>query len=274
MTKKKDVEKHAVAGSRKMLKERLKTFEGELWIRYDDHRRECDEERRLGEARYKQEFKRMNAAEIERKKSDQCASWRCMIPECGNEPSQDGEYWMCPSCAKKLREKSSSQGNEIAEQRRKLNCYYDDRLREANLRKKAEKEIEKLNSKLDETRDLIEKRTLAVCRAVEDATRSAPMGFDEAISLIKRLGEIRPGFFEKDADSKEGEDPFEPLDQTARFHRMLPAYAAKSGLAEDIVLCLMNELNGVERERRKALKMLDAIDAVLHPEDFNEGETD
>jgi hypothetical protein len=50
----KDIEKHAVAGSEKERREYLKVFEGELWIRHDDCRRECKESQRLGEARYRE----------------------------------------------------------------------------------------------------------------------------------------------------------------------------------------------------------------------------
>ena len=50
----KDIEKHAVAGSEKERREYLKVFEGELWIRHDDCRRECKESQRLGEDRYRE----------------------------------------------------------------------------------------------------------------------------------------------------------------------------------------------------------------------------
>ena len=45
----KDIEEHAVAGSEKQRREYLKVFEGELWIRYDDHERERTEARKHGE---------------------------------------------------------------------------------------------------------------------------------------------------------------------------------------------------------------------------------
>jgi hypothetical protein len=66
----KDIEKHAVAGSEKERREYLKVFEGELWIRHDDHRRETDEARRLGEARYRE------ANKAQRKQLLDMLTWR------------------------------------------------------------------------------------------------------------------------------------------------------------------------------------------------------
>ena len=57
----KDFEKHVVAGARPYMKERLSTFEGKLWIGYEDHQRECDEAQRLGEARYKEAHRQMQS---------------------------------------------------------------------------------------------------------------------------------------------------------------------------------------------------------------------
>lgn len=54
---KKEIEKHAVAGSREQMREYLKVFENELWIRYEEHEKEWKEAQRLGEARYRSTIK-------------------------------------------------------------------------------------------------------------------------------------------------------------------------------------------------------------------------
>jgi len=61
----KKTEDHAVAGARSLLKDRLRTFEGKLWIDYDNHELECDKERRLGESRYREAVKQQQAQIID-----------------------------------------------------------------------------------------------------------------------------------------------------------------------------------------------------------------
>jgi len=52
-------------------------------------------------------------------------------------------------------------------------------------------ELRAMKTRLDDACDGIEDRTLLVCKAVEAATSSAPMGFSDAISWIERMGRER-----------------------------------------------------------------------------------